>query len=104
MQILGLILMGTSLDYESEDSRRRWCWNAPAILTPIIQTITMPEDTPDFRLEDDFCEMILDACIGNVTAETMEDDESEWPAAAFEIETDCTCGFQMSSARFYGCK
>lgn len=63
-KILGMILMGTSLDAESEESRSRNCWDAPAVLTPIIDGLSMPEPTPDFVIEPELYEMVFDSGLG----------------------------------------
>ena len=54
-----MILLGTTLDNEAG-------WDAPAFLTPIIESLTSHEATPDFTIESEFCEVIFDTGLGEV--------------------------------------
>lgn len=55
-QIQGLILLGTSMDYESEASRSKGCWDPAAILTPFFEKWSVP--TPDFVIDEVWCGMV----------------------------------------------
>ncbi|KAK7743878.1 hypothetical protein SLS53_003899 [Cytospora paraplurivora] len=55
-KIQGLVLLGTSMDYESEDSRSKGCWNPAAILTPFFESWSVP--TPDFVIDEVWCGMV----------------------------------------------
>ncbi|RJE26337.1 Alpha beta hydrolase [Aspergillus sclerotialis] len=71
-RVLGTILLGATLDNES-------AWDAPAFLTPIIESLTSREATPDFIIEPEFCEVIFDTGLG----ELCTDKELEFWKARF---------------------
>ncbi|PGH03998.1 hypothetical protein AJ79_07231 [Helicocarpus griseus UAMH5409] len=57
-RIQGLLLLGTSLDYESSDSRAKGCWDPASILMPFFDNWTSPVPTPDFEVDDIWCGMV----------------------------------------------
>ncbi|KAG9245983.1 putative alpha/beta hydrolase [Calycina marina] len=72
-RILGLVLLGTSLDYESEDSRSKGCWNPGPILQPFVDGWTSTSETPDFLVDDVWCGLVGSVGFGaEVQQETME--------------------------------
>ncbi|RDW87074.1 alpha/beta fold hydrolase [Aspergillus mulundensis] len=57
-RILGLILLGTSLDSESADSRRKGCWDPLPLLKPFFDGWTSDAPTPEFVVEAAWCKMV----------------------------------------------
>ncbi|KUI73531.1 putative 1-acylglycerol-3-phosphate O-acyltransferase [Cytospora mali] len=57
-KIQGLILLGTSLDYESEDSRTKGCWDPATLLTPFFEKWSSTTTTTDFVIDDVWCGMV----------------------------------------------
>ena len=57
-QVLGLILLGTSMDYESVDSRSKGCWDPLPLLKPFFDGWTSDAPTPDFVVEETWCKMV----------------------------------------------
>jgi microsomal epoxide hydrolase len=63
-QIQGLILLGTSMDYESSDSRSKGCWDPAAMLTPFFEKWSSPPPPPpaasagDFVIDEVWCGMV----------------------------------------------
>lgn len=51
-RIAGIILLGTSMDSESDRSRNLGCWNAQELLTPMIKNFTAKEPTPDWEVPE----------------------------------------------------
>lgn len=64
MQIQGIILLGTSMDYESERSRNLGCWDADASLTPVINVWATNEQTADFKPDPNLTTFLIDAGFG----------------------------------------
>ncbi|RMY96346.1 hypothetical protein D0861_00154 [Hortaea werneckii] len=62
--ISGIIPLGTSMDYESERTRKLGCWDAPTGLTPTINACTTNSATPDFEPGDDYCNFLIDTGFG----------------------------------------
>ncbi|KAH8651160.1 putative alpha/beta hydrolase [Xylariales sp. PMI_506] len=53
-RIQGLILLGTSMDSESADSRSKGCWDPVPFLKPFLQKWTTKVPTPDFTPDQDW--------------------------------------------------
>lgn len=64
MQIQGIIPLGTSLDYESERTRKHGCWDGPSLLAPTIKAWTTDEKTQDFEPNEDYCNFLIDIGFG----------------------------------------
>ncbi|KAH7399999.1 Alpha/Beta hydrolase protein [Cadophora sp. MPI-SDFR-AT-0126] len=62
--IEGIIPLGTSLDYESERTRKLGCWDGPSDLTPSINEWTTTKATPDFEPSSDYCNFLIDIGFG----------------------------------------
>lgn len=65
--IEGIIPLGTSLDFESERTRKLGCWNGPADLAPSIQKWTMhPQQTAAdaFVPGEDYSNFLIDIGFG----------------------------------------
>lgn len=65
--------LGTSMDYESADSRTKGCWDPAPIIKPFYEKWTSATETPDFVVDDVWCGMVGSLGFGGgVTAETIE--------------------------------
>ncbi|EFQ30154.1 hypothetical protein CGRA01v4_00467 [Colletotrichum graminicola] len=72
-RILGLLPLGTSMDYESADSRVKGCWDAKAQLLAFYDAWSSPVPTPDFLVDDIWCGMVGSLGFsGTVPPETLE--------------------------------
>lgn len=73
-KILGIIPLGTSLDFESDHTRQLDCWDAPSLLTSHIDSWTATEPTPNFQLDLAYCDFLIDIGFGkdDCSAETRE--------------------------------
>jgi pimeloyl-ACP methyl ester carboxylesterase len=72
-QILGLMTLGTTMDYESVDSRTKGCWDPAPILTPFYEKWTSTTATPEFIVDDVWCGMVGSLGFGTgVTTETID--------------------------------
>ncbi|KAI4178066.1 MAG: hypothetical protein L6R41_008543 [Letrouitia leprolyta] len=72
-RIEGIIPLGTSLDYESERTRSLGCWNGPSLLSDSIDAWTSKTPTPDFELEDEYCNFLIDIGFGKNCDQTVRD-------------------------------
>lgn len=54
-RILGLLPLGTSMDYESSYSRSKGCWDPRTNLAPFMEAWSTTESTPDFVVDDAWC-------------------------------------------------
>lgn len=65
--------LGTSMDYESSDSRSKGCWDPVSVLTPFIEKWASPTETSDFLIDDVWCGMVGGIGFGaGVTAEMTD--------------------------------
>ena len=65
--------LGTSMDYESADSRTKGCWDPAPILKPFVEKWTSTMETPDFVIDDVWCGMVGSLGFGGgVTIEMVE--------------------------------
>ncbi|KAK3702390.1 hypothetical protein LTR37_014964 [Vermiconidia calcicola] len=72
-KITGIIPLGTSLDYESERTRKLGCWNGPELLKPSIQEWTTNDTTSFFQPNEDYCNFLIDIGFGkNCPKETRD--------------------------------
>ena len=69
-RIQGLLLLGTSMDYESADSRSKGCWDPKTLLSPFFESWCSATPTPDFVVDDIWCGMV--ATLGFGAAGTTE--------------------------------
>ncbi|KAJ5503225.1 hypothetical protein N7463_006099 [Penicillium fimorum] len=69
-RILGLMPLGTSMDYESLDSRSKGCWDPAANLTVFYEKWTSPSATPDFVVDDVWCGLVGGIGFGAAANET----------------------------------
>ena len=65
--------LGTTMDYESVDSRTKGCWDPAPILTPFYEKWTSTTATPEFIVDDVWCGMVGSLGFGTgVTTETID--------------------------------
>jgi len=62
--IEGIIPLGTSLDYESERTRKLGCWNGPADLSASIKSWTTSQITTEFEPDEAYCNFLIDIGFG----------------------------------------
>ncbi|KAL6838131.1 Alpha/Beta hydrolase protein [Trichoderma camerunense] len=72
-KIQGLLLLGTSLDYESDASRQKGCWDPATMLGPVVDSLYSTEPTPDFLIDAGLRESVVTLGFsGTVTEETAQ--------------------------------
>ncbi|RAH86594.1 alpha/beta hydrolase [Aspergillus japonicus CBS 114.51] len=72
-RILGILPLGTSMDYESADSRSKDCWDPVTLLTPFLEKWSSETPTPDFVVDDVWCGMVAGIGFGaSATPETTD--------------------------------
>ncbi|KAL7619807.1 hypothetical protein AAE478_010352 [Parahypoxylon ruwenzoriense] len=64
-RILGLITLGTSMDYESAESRQKGCWDPAAIVPSFLEKWTSSTPTPEFVVGDDWTQAVLGMAFGS---------------------------------------
>ena len=62
--------LGTSMDYESLDSRSKGCWDPAANLTVFYEKWTSPSATPEFVVDDVWCGLVGGIGFGAAATET----------------------------------
>ncbi|PWY74508.1 alpha/beta hydrolase [Aspergillus sclerotioniger CBS 115572] len=71
-RILGLLPLGTSMDYESSLSRSKGCWDPVTLLTPFLEKWSSATPTPEFIVDDIWCGMVGGIGFGkDATEETV---------------------------------
>ena len=63
-KIAGIIPLGTSMDCESERTRKLGCWDGAAACTPSINEWTTTSSTPDFEPGAGFANFLIDIGFG----------------------------------------
>jgi len=63
-RIAGIILLGTSMDYESERTRKLGCWNGPNHLESLLKETSSKTTTESFEPSSDYCDFIVDIGFG----------------------------------------
>ena len=53
-----MIPLGTSMDFESEYTRSKGCWDPSPILKPFMEKWTSATPTPDWIVDDEWCGMV----------------------------------------------
>ncbi|KIX10248.1 uncharacterized protein Z518_01329 [Rhinocladiella mackenziei CBS 650.93] len=72
-KIQGIIPLGTSLDYESERTRKLGCWDGAAACTGPINKWTSKTPTYDFQPDLEYCDFLIDIGFGkNCPQETRD--------------------------------
>ncbi|KAK5069093.1 hypothetical protein LTR16_009560, partial [Cryomyces antarcticus] len=59
-KITGIIPLGTSMDYESERTRKLGCWDGYEACTGPINEWTTNDKTTDFEPDQDYCDFLID--------------------------------------------
>jgi len=72
-KIEGIIPLGTSLDYESERTRKHGCWNGPENLKPCIQQWTTNESVSSFSPGEDYSNFLIDIGFGKDCDKSVRD-------------------------------
>lgn len=72
-RIEGIIPLGTSMDFESERTRKLGCWDGAAACTGPIDRWTTTENTPDFEPDDGFCDFLIDVGFGKDCERSVRD-------------------------------
>ncbi|KAJ6439735.1 hydrolase [Purpureocillium lavendulum] len=71
-QILGLLPLGSSMDYESAASREKGCWDPKTQLAPFYEAWSSPVPTPDFVVDEVWRGMVAKLGFSStVTEETL---------------------------------
>ncbi|KAL2261103.1 hypothetical protein VTK26DRAFT_4704 [Humicola hyalothermophila] len=72
-RIKGLVILGSSMDYESSESRSLGCWDPKTLLKPFYDKWCSSEPTPDFEVDEVWRGMVATLGFGSgVKAETVE--------------------------------
>ncbi|KAL7814374.1 Alpha/Beta hydrolase protein [Trichoderma gracile] len=58
-KIQGLMILGSSLDYESAASREKGCWDPATTLGPVVDSLFSTEPTPDFLIDEGLRESVV---------------------------------------------
>ncbi|KAF2997343.1 hypothetical protein E8E13_003369 [Curvularia kusanoi] len=64
-RILGLLPLGTSMDAETMESREKGCWDPVPLLNPFAQKWASTTPTPEFSIDDQWCEMVASFGFGS---------------------------------------
>jgi pimeloyl-ACP methyl ester carboxylesterase len=64
-RILGLLPLGTSMDAETPETREKGCWEPVPLLNPFAQKWESTVPTPDFEIDDQWCEMVASFGFGS---------------------------------------
>lgn len=72
--IKGIVLLGTSMDYESQRSRDLGCWDGIGFCTPSIDALSEPV-ADDWVVPTEFVDAVLDAGLGDTVS---PDERSFW--------------------------
>ena len=72
-RIQGIIPLGTSMDYESERTRKLGCWDGVAANTGSIDAWTTNEETPQYEPSDEFCNFLIDIGFGKDCDQSVRD-------------------------------
>lgn len=70
--IQGIVIFGTSMDFESQASMDRGCWNGSEFCSPSIDALSTPV-SDDWVVEDDFVNAVLGAGLGEGVSEEERD-------------------------------
>ena len=72
-RIEGIIPLGTSMDFESERTRKLGCWDGVAATTGSIDQWTSKSATSDFEPGDEFCNFLIDIGFGKDCDKSVRD-------------------------------
>lgn len=71
VQIQGLVLLGTSMDYESSEARASGCWDPKSLLTGFYDNWCSTTPTPEFVVDDVWCGMVATLGFGAGASEEL---------------------------------
>ncbi|KAJ6021464.1 hypothetical protein N7540_006968 [Penicillium herquei] len=71
-RIIGIIPVGTSMDSESERSRKLGCWDGASIVTGFTKQWTSSTPTPGFEPDDVYCNALVNIGFNECTAEVRD--------------------------------
>ncbi|EXJ55232.1 microsomal epoxide hydrolase [Cladophialophora yegresii CBS 114405] len=72
-KIVGIIPLGTSLDYESQRTRDLGCWDGVKDVSGPVNAWTSKTNTPDFQPDLSYCDFLIDIGFGkNCPQETRD--------------------------------
>lgn len=72
-KVEGIIPLGTSMDYESERTRKLGCWNGVAACSGPIDSWTTTEVTPNFQPDDSYCNFLINIGFGKNIPQSQRD-------------------------------
>ena len=72
-QIAGIIPLGTSLDCESERTRKLGCWDGFGLCKPFIEKWSVASQRDDFEPEEQFCNFLIDVGFGKNCDKSVRD-------------------------------
>jgi len=73
-KIKGIIPLGTSMDYESQQSQSLGCWNGSEFNSPLVDALADPVDE-SWEPADEFCDALLAAGFG---PDVSDDERAFW--------------------------
>ncbi|KAF7715301.1 Epoxide hydrolase-like protein [Penicillium ucsense] len=71
-KIQGIIPMGTSMDSESERSRKLNCWDGPSIVASFVKQWANSEPTSNFEPDDAYCNATIGIGLNEVSPDVQE--------------------------------
>ncbi|KAJ5888160.1 hypothetical protein N7495_008201 [Penicillium taxi] len=81
-RILGIMPLGTSMDYESSDSRTKDCWDPATSLTTFYDKWSTNSATPEFIVDDVWCGLVSGIGFG---AAATEEGAAFWSKTLKEV-------------------
>jgi len=79
-KIEGIIPLGTSLDAETERTRKLGCWDGYAACGNSIKEFTTSAPTPNFELPTSFCHWLVEVGVGKAGPAAWPDFKEFWTA------------------------
>ncbi|KAF2396736.1 alpha/beta hydrolase fold family protein [Trichodelitschia bisporula] len=71
--ISGIIPLGTSMDYESERTRKLGCWDGNAEVSPLVEHATSAQAVSSWEPTDMYCNFLIDIGFGkDIDSETRD--------------------------------
>lgn len=71
-KIVGVIPLGTSMDSESDRSRKLNCWDGPAIVSSFVTQWAACQGDPNFEPDDNYCNALISIGFNECTEETHD--------------------------------
>ncbi|KAJ5792008.1 uncharacterized protein N7503_007986 [Penicillium pulvis] len=70
--IAGIIPLGTSMDAESDRSRKLDCWDGQSIVSGFVNQWTVSKPVPNFEPGDDYCDALIGVGFNECSAEVHD--------------------------------